>query len=64
MLWKCNVKIKGCGFILETELRNPFGLRDGHIILIEDIPVNQNGLKCNCICSACEEPFIAKMGKC
>lgn len=62
MLWKCNAKIKGCGFMLETELRNPFGLRDNRIILIKDIPVNQNGLKCNCVCPACKEPFIAKMG--
>ena len=46
----------------ETELRNPFGLRDNRIILIKDIPVNQNGLKCNCVCPACKEPFIAKMG--
>lgn len=46
--------------MLETELRNPFGLRDNRIILIKDIPVNQNGLKCNCVCPACKEPFIAK----
>lgn len=44
------------------ELRNPFGLRDGQIIMIEDVPNNQNGLRCNCICPACKEPFEARMG--
>ena len=49
-------------FVSEAELRNPFGLRDNHIILIEDIPDEQKGLKCNCVCPACKEPFIAKLG--
>ena len=44
------------------ELRNPFGLKDGHIVLIEDIPSDQNGLRCNCVCPACKEPFEARMG--
>ena len=44
------------------ELRNPFGLRDNQIVLIEDIPKSQNGLRCNCVCPACKEPFEARMG--
>ena len=44
------------------DLRNPFGLRDNQIILIEDIPKDQNGLRCNCVCPACKEPFEARMG--
>ena len=45
------------------ELRNPFGLRDGQVIMIEDVPNGQNGLRCNCICPACKEPFEARMGE-
>ncbi len=44
------------------ELRNPFGLRDGQIILIEDLSKSENGLRCNCVCPACNEPFEARMG--
>lgn len=45
------------------ELRNPFGFRDGQIIMIEDVPKGQNGLRCNCVCPACKEPFEARMGE-
>ena len=45
------------------ELRNPFAIRDGKIILIEDISQDEKGLKCNCICPACKEPFEARLGK-
>ena len=44
------------------ELRNPFGLQNGQIIMIEDIDKTHNGLRCNCVCPACKEPFIARMG--
>ncbi|MDE7389625.1 MAG: hypothetical protein K2M82_01590 [Lachnospiraceae bacterium] len=44
------------------DLRNPFGLRDGQIIMIEDIPKSKKGLRCNCVCPACKEPFEARMG--
>ena len=44
------------------ELRNPFGLQNGQIIMIEDIDKAHNGLRCNCVCPACKEPFIARMG--
>jgi len=44
------------------ELRNPFGLQNGQIIMIEDIDKAHNGLRCNCVCPACKEPFVARMG--
>lgn len=44
-------------------LRNPFALRNDQIIMIEDVPDNERGLECNCICPACKEPFIARMGE-
>lgn len=45
-------------------LHNPFGLRasDNKIVLIEDIDRMNNGLKCDCICPSCKEPFEARMG--
>lgn len=45
------------------ELRNPFGLRDNRIILIEDLVKNEKGLRCNCVCPSCKEPFEARMGE-
>lgn len=44
-------------------LRNPFALRNEQIIMIEDVPEDERGLECNCICPACKEPFIARMGE-
>lgn len=46
----------------KMELRNPFGLKNGQIIMIEDIDKAHNGLRCNCVCPACKEPFLARMG--
>ena len=43
-------------------VKNPFGLRNGELILIEDLPKEQNGLRCNCVCPACYKPFEARMG--
>ncbi len=45
------------------ELRNPFGLRDNKIVLIEDLTKNEKGLRCNCVCPSCKEPFEARMGE-
>ena len=44
------------------ELRNPFGLRNNQIVLIEDLDKSENGLRCGCVCPACKEPFEARMG--
>lgn len=43
-------------------LRNPFAVRNGRIILIEDLSANERGLKCQCRCPACDGEFIARMG--
>lgn len=43
-------------------LRNPFAVRDGNIILIEDLTAAQRGAKCHCKCPACNGDFIARMG--
>lgn len=43
-------------------VKNPFGLRDVNLILIEDLSKAENGLRCNCMCPACHEPFEARMG--
>ena len=43
-------------------LRNPFAVRNGNIILIEDLSEHERGLKCQCQCPACDGEFIAKMG--
>lgn len=45
------------------DLKNPFGLRNGRIILIEDLTEAEKGLNCNCICPACHAPFEARMGE-
>lgn len=45
-----------------SDLKNPFGLRDGRIIMIEDIPPTERGLRCNCVCPACGDSFEARLG--
>lgn len=45
------------------EFRNPFGLRNDKIVLIEDILKSERGLRCNCVCPFCKEPFEARMGE-
>ncbi len=44
------------------DTKNPFGLRDGKIVMIEDLYEDEKGLACNCICPACEDKLIARMG--
>ena len=46
-----------------SDLKNPFGLRDSNIVMIEDISLDERGLKCNCVCPACKEPFEARLGE-
>ena len=43
-------------------LRNPFAVRNGIVILIEDLSVNERGLACQCQCPACNGEFVARMG--
>lgn len=45
------------------DLRNPFGLKDGQIVMIEDIPQSMNGQRCGCVCPACKDIFEARMGE-
>ncbi len=45
-----------------TITRNPFGLRNGDIVLIQDISPSERGLKCGCVCPSCKEPFEARLG--
>lgn len=45
-----------------SDLKNPFGLRNGSIIMIEDIPPTERGLRCNCVCPACGDSFEARLG--
>ena len=43
-------------------VKNPFAVRDGNIILIEDLSENERGLNCHCKCPVCDGEFIARMG--
>lgn len=46
-----------------TILRNPFALRNGEIITIEDLTESERGISCQCICPSCKAPFEARLGK-
>lgn len=43
-------------------VRNPFGLRNGKIVLISDIRDSERGRKCNCTCPDCNCHFLARLG--
>jgi len=43
-------------------LRNPFAIRNGSVIMIEDLSLQERGLNCHCKCPACNGDFIARMG--
>jgi len=45
-----------------VDLKNPFGLRNGKIITISDIPEEERGLSCDCVCPLCRDRFEARMG--
>lgn len=47
----------------EHVIKNPYGIRNGRIIHISELSDSDRGLKCNCICPACEEPLIARLGE-
>ena len=44
------------------EIKIIYGLRDGKVVTILDIPLKERGLKCNCICPICHEKLSAKLG--
>lgn len=46
------------------QLKNPFAVRktDGQIVMISDLPPEQRGKACSCICPECKTEFIARMG--
>ena len=46
-----------------ANLRNPFALRGGEIVTIEDLTDHDRGLNCNCLCPSCKAPFEARLGK-
>ena len=37
-----------------------FGLKDGKIIHISEVPIEDNGLKCGCFCPVCNDMLVAK----
>lgn len=43
-----------------SSLKNPFGEKEGKLILISDISPEENGKKCGCICPLCKGEFQAK----
>lgn len=47
---------------MSESLKLPYGLRNGKIIHISEIPEAQRGLKCGCVCPVCHEPLQARIG--
>ena len=43
-------------------VKNPFGIRLGKVIHINELNNDERGLKCNCVCPYCKQPLIARMG--
>ena len=43
-------------------LRNPFGERNGEIVVIDDLSENEKGLNCGCVCPLCCGEFEARLG--
>lgn len=48
--------------LMSESLKLPYGLRDGKIKHISEIPESQRGLRCGCICPKCLEPLQARIG--
>lgn len=44
------------------EVRNPFGVRNGRIVTISDLSLDERGHNCNCLCPDCGGHFIARLG--
>jgi len=43
-------------------IKLPFGIRNGKLVHISEIQIDQNGLNCNCVCPECGEKLIARKG--
>ncbi|WP_455938314.1 competence protein CoiA family protein, partial [Gemella morbillorum] len=44
------------------DIKLPFGLRNEQLIHINDLTADESGLKCNCVCPACKNKLVAKLG--
>lgn len=44
-------------------VKNPFGKRDGKLIMIGDLSPEERGSHCNCVCPECAGKFNARMGE-
>ena len=42
-----------------SDMVNPFGIREGKLVTINDV---QSGLSGECVCPQCKEPLIARKG--
>ena len=47
---------------MSSELKNPFGIRNGRVVLIGELSDAESGYACNCTCPSCSGTFIARMG--
>jgi hypothetical protein len=43
--------------------RNPFAMKNGKMIFIDDLSESERGLNCGCLCPVCNDKFIARMGE-
>lgn len=43
-------------------LKNPFGIRNGKVIVISDLSEAERGLRCHCSCPNCNGELVARMG--
>lgn len=47
------------GYYIFGSTKNPYGLKDGQLLYVEDVT---NGLNCGCVCPTCKCALIAKQG--
>jgi hypothetical protein len=45
-----------------TILKNPFGVRNGVVIFVDDLSIAERGNACHCNCPHCDGEFQARMG--
>ena len=50
------------GDFMYVEIKNPFGLRNGKLVTVNDLREDERGLACNCVCPLCKDPFEARLG--